>query len=390
MTEALVFDTFGLEASIAGALTPHHPCHCMKTLPVAIASCLLVSFIAGQAWANPATSALALLAQSTPLRAINLRETGQVGRGQTASHTFRAEAGQNVTIWAESSEFDTFIRLYDGNNRILAENDDAGGGTNSNVTVTLPQSGTYRLDLRGLNSFDAGRYSISVTSQGANHPPAASRTLRLNQIEQGDLRQGDRVAYSFQGNAGQDVVITLDSSQFDTYLYLYDSNGRLVAENDDADGTNSRLSLRLPTSGTYQVQVRGFSEAAAGHYALLVRENGRGPGSPNPPNRPELPRLVPSDRFYQRELGYLRQGDRRTHSFQGQPGRVTLSLQSQQFDTYLRLFDGDGRLLAENDDADGSTNSQISLNLPRAGRYRVEVSGFSSAAQGEYSLEVRY
>ena len=71
---------------------------------------------------------------------------------------------------------------------------------------------------------------------------------------------------------------------------------------------------------------------------------------------------------------------------------VTISLSSEDFDTYLYLLEGfgtDGDVLAENDDAEGSdsTDSGIVENL-EAGEYTIEVTTFEARESGEFELTV--
>ncbi|WP_332973782.1 MULTISPECIES: PPC domain-containing protein [unclassified Microcoleus] len=59
-------------------------------------------------------------------------------------HTFRGRAGQSVTITVESSDFDTYVAIFDPQGKLLAENDDISkSNSNSAVTLTLPASGTH-------------------------------------------------------------------------------------------------------------------------------------------------------------------------------------------------------------------------------------------------------
>ncbi|MGF1569304.1 MAG: pre-peptidase C-terminal domain-containing protein [Nodosilinea sp.] len=78
--------------------------------------------------------------------------------------------------------------------------------------------------------------------------------------------------YTFTGEAGQTVTITLDSTEFDPVLSLLDSSGQEIATNDDFGGTlNSTIIFELPTADTYTVLARSFS-GQGGAYNLVVRD----------------------------------------------------------------------------------------------------------------------
>lgn len=69
-------------------------------------------------------------------------------------------------------------------------------------------------------------------------------------------------------------------------------------------------------------------------------------------------------------------------------GRVTLELDSDDFDAYLRLLDDQGNLIAENDDrSDFNFNSRLDESLD-AGRYTVMVSTYGVLQEGRYELEL--
>lgn len=83
------------------------------------------------------------------------------------------------------------------------------------------------------------------------------------------------------------------------------------------------------------------------------------------------------------------------YSFVGAAGdQVTLSLGSNDFDTYLTVYDPMLNLFDWNDDAwdvtvgEHTYNSQLDLYLMEDGRYTVIVSGYSNWDLGTYSLEM--
>jgi hypothetical protein len=66
------------------------------------------------------------------------------------------------------------------------------------------------------------------------------------------------LAYTFEAEAGQQVEITMQRREvagpLDPYLVLFDSDGTLLAEDDDGGGgLDAALRHRLPDDGTYSV-----------------------------------------------------------------------------------------------------------------------------------------
>jgi hypothetical protein len=76
--------------------------------------------------------------------------------------------------------------------------------------------------------------------------------------------------YLFVGRAGQEVDISVNSPDFDTYLLLIGPDGELVAENDDITpgNLNSAIATELPMNGNYLVVVTSFFPQERGAYTL--------------------------------------------------------------------------------------------------------------------------
>lgn len=225
--------------------------------------------------------------------------------------------------------------------------------------------------------------TTSTSAQEATQYRSNQPTETINLAESVWLDRGEHQSYDFYGQAQQPITILLSSREFDTYLEVYDTDGRLIAENDDSDFTNSRINLTLPRTGFYTVVARGFSPNDQGHYALQIQT----PTSRRsaPPQLPIPPQ--PPPRSEHRLINHLFPGESIQHTFQGRSGEsITLRLESYEFDTYLRLYDSDGRLLAENDDIPYQSNSMIQVQLPQNDTYTAEVRAFSPNSEGDYTL----
>ncbi len=123
--------------------------------------------------------------------------------------------------------------------------------------------------------------------QGGKDGSCAIMPIAAGQIVNGTLAQNDCSSllrgefyysdrYSFSGMAGQRVAIRADSSAVDTYLYLLDPTGNVIATNDDGDNrTSARIPsgdgfFTLPVGGVYQIEVTSFSSSSFGAYSLSL------------------------------------------------------------------------------------------------------------------------
>jgi len=80
--------------------------------------------------------------------------------------------------------------------------------------------------------------------------------------------------HTFEGSDGDDIVISMTSEDFDTWLVLTDEDEDMVAENDDGGaGFNSEIETELPDDGVYTIWAGSFSGEATGDYELELEEN---------------------------------------------------------------------------------------------------------------------
>ena len=365
---------------------------------LAAASCLALVLAAGPA-----------LAQSAGPLAIGATVEGAIGEGdQTAEddayryddYAVTARAGQRFEAILRSSEFDAYLEVFpaDDTTGALASDDDGlGEGADSRLRFTAPAAGTYTLRARPLSGLDGGAYTLSLTERPAAPRAPRPSGIRLGQTVTGDLSARDPEtddglpydAFSFRARQGERIAVALDSEAFDPVVRIGRmENGAFVqlAENDDGpdSGLNSRLVFTVPDNGDYLIRVTPLNAADAGDYRLSLQEG--------PP-----PAAAQSIAIGDTVEGELTEGDGKSESdtpadawrFDGREGqRVRIDMTSDDFDTWLELFD-DNRVSLDEDDDGGpeGTNSRIILTLPRTGAYVIEARAFAEAT-GAYSLSL--
>ncbi|MBX3279173.1 MAG: IPT/TIG domain-containing protein [Acidobacteria bacterium] len=144
---------------------------------------------------------------------------------------------------------------------------------NQRTGVITAAGRSFALTQAGTNpsSCDAVEITIGQTINGALTPDDCLSSLR---IQDGAQPVADR--YTFNAASGQPVTISVASEEFDTYIYLVDPDGSMIAQNDDStSGSGSRIPgnkgfLILPASGKFTVEVTSFSRNALGSYSLNV------------------------------------------------------------------------------------------------------------------------
>ncbi|HEX8090583.1 MAG TPA: CHAT domain-containing protein [Blastocatellia bacterium] len=95
-----------------------------------------------------------------------LRETDPIIKdippGPQSRWTFDGQQGQQITLSAESYEFDIYLLLFDPLDRQVAWGDNNGRFFNARIQVTLPTTGQYTAVVCGTNADQFGTYWISL------------------------------------------------------------------------------------------------------------------------------------------------------------------------------------------------------------------------------------
>jgi len=215
---------------------------------------------------------------------------GQPTSGRLEAADGKTDDGKFVDIWLfevtqpgevmialTSNAFDTYLALADGPpgqaTEILAMNDDLVG-TDSGIGMSL-SPGTYGAMVTSYGAGETGDYTIQVTLESGGGDEA--RVLTPGRPASGALAASDPTLsdgshyhlWTVQARAGDQITVTLESGDFDTYVGIRDSEGTVLASNDDSGGTtNSQVEVTVPGGGVYTVVVTSFNPGATGAYTL--------------------------------------------------------------------------------------------------------------------------
>ncbi|MBE7386190.1 MAG: trypsin-like peptidase domain-containing protein [Leptolyngbya sp. SIO1E4] len=277
--------------------------------------------------------------------------------------------------------------LLDSNGRLIGVNTSIftteSSGGNIGIGFAIPMQEVQPF-LTAVRNGTASTTASAAGGRGSRGP----ESIALNNTVAGQLGSSSDVlpdgsyfnAYVFEGRQGQRIQIEMVSQELDPYLILLSQDGDALylADDDSAGNYNARLETTLPVDGAYVIIANSYAEGQEGRYDLSLSEVGD---------------------YILRQTGSLTTGDAiapdgtlfDSYPLEGQAGQaVTITLESQEFDTYLALVDDAGRVIAENDDiSSNNTNSQVTSTLPATGSYVIIVNGYSTADQGSYTLTVR-
>lgn len=338
-------------------------------------------------------------------------------------YPFEGRAGQRVTVRLESTDFNPYLILKAPSEAQQENDDHRGSRTVSQIEHTLTESGTYEVLATSFASRETGRYTLTVTleGEGTRTPPEAApqtppapetspaRTPPREpaplsgpvgvRVETGSLRRGDETletgeyadTYRFTAEAGQHVVVRLNSSDFDTYLIVQPPEGDQL-ENDDYNGSTSVsfIEATAPTSGEWVVRVTSFEPGETGDYTLTMSVS----NSAVFYTRQDALPIADDGR---RVSGSLARSDLQrftgeyadVYSFDGVPGRfytAEVRTNDRSLDTYLLLERERGANLV-NDDIDGSTQvSRLQFLVTQPGPVDLIVSSYAVGMTGRYTV----
>lgn len=332
-------------------------------------------------------------------------------------YQFAGTAGDVITISMEAvegSELDSYLRLLNSNDEVVAENDDAADVTiNAAISdFTLPVDDTYliqasRYGLEGGISEGDFQLTLTLGTQGeVDETPQPTEATTANIITYNAPVRGRinaQVAeerWEFTGTEGDEITIRMTrvdpASSLDTFLYLLDDEGNELAQNDDAAlsddlSTSEILNFDLPYTGTYVIvatRYGGATGTSSGDYTLeiLTRDEPTTTTTTTEGGQVEG-QAVSYGMFIADRLDA--DAAPKVYTFEAQTDDiVTISVkrQSGDFDPALILRDSSGNIVASNSRFNGVADARIvDVPLPGAGTYQIEVQA-ERGSSGDYML----
>jgi hypothetical protein len=346
----------------------------------------------------------------------------QPGTRSAALFTLSAPMAVRIEAAPTTPTGDTMVELFDATGRLVVIDDDSGGGLSSRAEPELAPgdycvavsgfAGTgVTADLQvsrlGMDALTPGLSGGFAGSEGAplfvGVQPCLSDTAAAPlgqdpidaQLAQG-LRAVNTVAavpyYRFTLASPQPVTIRAENPAADPYIYLFDGQGALLAENDDHESLNSRIDMTRPLpAGEYCIAIRALTDPTlpvtvglSAYDARAVETEGYAAGEVAPPLDGSWPveglgTLPPRLTREWRVPG----GQAQWFSMEVPAAGLILITADEVSDSdpVIALFDAAGRMVGMNDDANATLNSQLAVPV-EPGRYRLAVRQYSPDYQG--------
>jgi len=190
--------------------------------------------------------------------------SGNISPGQKLLYSIRtAEAG--IYSVETTGNTDTYLDAYDSSFIHIGYNDDFDyDDYNARIEIFAEANKTYYFVLRGYDNETSGPYRIfssfeSMAIVDANNTSRSTAAVLVlgEAIPVFFTAPGQSRWYVYQ--AARSLTLQVQTrGNMDTLLYLYNSNGNFLDEDDDSgDNYNAFISSRL-NAGTYYIEVKGY------------------------------------------------------------------------------------------------------------------------------------
>ena len=313
-------------------------------------------------------------------------------------YTIQAADGATVEVTVESSDFDTYVMLRQGDGA-WEENDDCVADDTSRSCLTVVADGDGAMTVR-VTSFDVGEtgaYTLHVdgalfgdapeTGRGRNPGAApelaATLTGRTGELDASDatLRSGEYVeTHTVELRVGQRLTVTMASSEFDPYLIVKAPSGE-QEDNDDANGSlDAEVRLDALESGTFEILATSAVPGETGAYRVDIAVG-------------DAP-VASGEAFV---TGELASGDDTFNDgeyvdripFQPTAASTTVDLRSSEMDTYLIVRTPSGEQFDNDDYRDSRERSLLVVDTSEPGEYTAVVTSYAVGETGRYDLSIR-
>ncbi len=201
----------------------------------------------------------------------------------TALQVSSIQRNEVVLTWEDNSDNEQGFKLYQGEILIAT----LGANVNRYELANLVEATEYTYSVKAYNTQgESSATSISFETAQPLNLTSTSINLgdrvagRWNQNSVSTHRTGRYAEfYTFTLEADTNVIINLESTLVDTYLYLLSGGERdaqiITRDDDGGRSTNSRISQRL-VAGTYTLETTTYSASKSGTFVLDIKEDNSG------------------------------------------------------------------------------------------------------------------
>ncbi|HYH80750.1 MAG TPA: S1C family serine protease [Longimicrobium sp.] len=271
-------------------------------------------------------------------------------------------------------------------------------------------TGDLRFGSEGAGPGRGGRGGRDISDLNLRTLPriAIGQTI-TGRLTTSDFRRPDGSfadAYVYTGRAGEQITMTLRSTDFDAWAVIDDPTGPMREHDDDSAGNlDAELTVTLPHAGQYLIVANSVAGSATGAYTISLRGGaGRHPvpdadnddgGAVSTGDEFDVRRATPI-RAGQTVTGQLTRSDTRrndgsyadSYLYRGRAGeQLTVTLRASGFQPWAVVDEPSGPF-REHGGAGGGSSARLTVTLPRSGQYIILANSVNAGGTGSYTMTV--
>jgi len=183
----------------------------------------------------------------------------------------RVESGQTYVLEMRGEGFTPYLFLENDDHTPFAAGQPIDERT-ARLVYVAEQAGAVFVIANAARPTDTGAYTLSAANREGGDEVLSERGV----LGDGDLTLAEDGSwydeYPLPVRAGHRYVITMQSEELDPYLLLVGEHDERLAQNDDADGTNSRIVYTAPADARLRVFANSYAAGMRGGYTVSARE----------------------------------------------------------------------------------------------------------------------
>ena len=212
---------------------------------------------------------------------------------------------------------------------------------------------------------------------------------------------GDRDVFQMRTASDRPMTFTVAGNGFETFLRVYDGSGTPIGtDHNSGPGGESTYTVEAYRGEVYYLEVTAYDGTSTGSYSITV--------SQPTDDHPDAPVFHPVENQtrdatvialdgsgFGQATGQIETslvGDRDLFQVQAtMRGRMTVNVATtdDMLDTFLRVYDSRGNLVAVDDDSGDRRDSTVTFNTFQDEVYTIEVSGYGDNSVGSYEVTVQ-
>jgi hypothetical protein len=184
-----------------------------------------------------------------------------------ADHTYRIDL--------LSEDLCSCLRLEGPDGKTVAGDDDLGDGLGARIIYRCTRAGAFRIEATA-EPLDMGAFVLAIQEE-ATAKPIKLELRDGKACAAGTLSRDDpERVYAVELVAGRTYRIDMMSTDLDSSLRLEGPDGKTVADDEDRDGLDPRITYRCTRAGTYRIvaAVVGRPDQSADYTLTIQRQPG--------------------------------------------------------------------------------------------------------------------